>query len=68
MLKFVSVKPNILDEIQTVINLNTSDDYLLPCMVSGHPDPIVSWYKDNEVLETDGNVLISISNVNFIKY
>ncbi|XP_074105077.1 proteoglycan-like sulfated glycoprotein papilin isoform X3 [Cotesia typhae] len=56
-------------KVPVVVNVTSSgnkfpvgSDFSIACTVDGYPIPQVLWYKDNEILRTDGRITISETN------
>ena len=53
-------RPKIAAIEKATVRSGTGLNMEISCVISGHPTPKVTWYKDEEVLFHDGRVNVSM--------
>ena len=41
------------------------DNVTLPCKVAGFPQPVITWYKDDQVIQGEGRQFLEIKEILF---
>ena len=52
--------PSFLELVKD-ISVNPGQDVCFKCKITGMPDPIVKWYKDNQLIEENNRFKVSLN-------
>lgn len=57
--------PSFLAKPSPAVTVREKDNVTLPCKVAGFPQPVITWYKDDDVIQGEGRQLLEIKEILF---
>lgn len=57
--------PSFLAKPSPDVTVLERDNVTLPCKVAGYPQPVITWYKNDDVIQGEGSQFLKIKEIQF---